>query len=105
MDTLQETATALQQEWGLTVPEILSEEEILKMLEARVVVLIDRGSESFFQLMYRLDISEKKLHGVMHEADVAMQIARLIYDRQVKKIETRKQYKADRANTDPALEW
>ena len=105
MDIIQETALALQNEWGITVPEVLSEETILKMLTDRVVVLMDKGSESFFQLMYRLDISEKKLHGVLHEADVAAQIARLIYDRQLQKISSRQQYKMPKTNTEPDLEW
>ena len=105
MDTLQETALNLKEEWGITVPEVISEEAILEMLARRVVVLIDNGAESFWQLMYRLDISEKRLHGVMHEADVAAQIARLIYDRQLQKIQSRQKYKSDVTDMDPDLRW
>ncbi len=105
MITIQETAEALQAEWGIEMPQLISEATILKMLADRVVFLIDQGTEQFFQLMYRLDISEKKLHGVMHEADFAEQIARLIYDRQLQKVITRHQYKSQDAGVDPDLKW
>ena len=105
MDIIRETATALREEWGIEVPQLISEAAILKMLADRVVVLIDQGSESFFQLMYRLDIPEKKLHGVLHEADFAEQIALLIYNRQLQKIESRSKYKTPNTDTDPDLRW
>ena len=102
---LQETAIAIKEEWGLDLPDQLSEEAIMKMLEARVVKLIEEGPETFIPMMYRLDISEKKLHGVLNENDVANKIARLIYDRQVQKMESRKKYSAQAANEDPDLKW
>ncbi len=102
---IQEAAIALQNEWGLQLPDIISEEEILKRLAQRVTVLIEQGPETFFQLMYRLDISEKKLNGVMHEEYVAENIARLIYDRQLQKIKTRELFKSMNEEVDPELKW
>ena len=86
---LSEAALALQQEWGLALPGTLSDEEILKLLAERVVKLTEKGAEQFYQLMYRLDISEKKLNSVLGDDDVAEKIARLIYDRQIQKIVSR----------------
>lgn len=102
---IEETAHALQHDWGIQLPEMLSEEAILKLLADRIVAILERGPEEFFQLMYRLDISEKKLRGVLHEADVADQIARLIYDRQLQKIESRHKNKMKQESDDPELAW
>ncbi len=102
----EQVGAALQKEWGLQLPDMISEEELLKRLAQRVTVLIEQGSETFFQLMYRLDISEKKLNGVMQEEDVAMSIARLIYERQLQKIESRKLFTSQAAEVeDPELKW
>ncbi len=105
MDTLQETAVALQQDWGLQLPDEISEATILQKLAERVVILIERGSESFFQLMYRLDISEKKLNAIIGQPDVAEKIARLIYDRQLQKIRSRALHKQNTKDVDPDLQW
>ena len=105
MDSIQQAALALQQEWGLRLAGTATEEEILQQLAERIAQLAEKGQESFFQLMYRLDISEKKLRGTMHQPDVAMQIARLIYDRQLQKIRSREYYKTHPLNEDPDLKW
>ena len=104
-NVLQETALALQQDWDLTLPDSLSEEAILKLLADRVVTILERGAETFFQLMYRLDISEKKLNAVLEDDDVAAKIARLIYDRQLQKIRSRHEYRMKQENEDPELKW
>lgn len=104
MDALHETAATLTQEWGLQADEIISRETILARLAERVAVLLDRGADSFYLLMYRIDISEKKLTSILNEPDVAMEIARLIYARQQQKIESRKLYKSERPE-DPDLTW
>lgn len=102
---LQQTAEALQQQWEIQLPDIVSEENILKQLIYRVIYYLEKGPEAFFQLMYRLDISEKKLNGVMNEPDVAEKIARLIYDRQLQKIQSRLATKKQTISEDPELAW
>ena len=104
-DTLLETAAALKQDWDLLLPDTLSEEAILKLLADRIVTVLERGPETFFQLMYRLDISEKKLNAILQDDDVASKIARLIYDRQLQKIRSRQVNKMTRENDDPELKW
>jgi hypothetical protein len=105
MDNVEnETALMLQQQWDLALPDHVSEEAILEQLARRVAHMLDGNPEDFFQLMYRLDISEKKLHGVMLEDDVAMHIARLIYDRQMQKIKSRHDNPAT-TDVDPELQW
>jgi len=102
---LQEAAIALGHDWDLRLPDTLSEEAILKLLADRIVTILERGPDTFFQLMYRLDISEKKLNTVMQEDDVAAKIARLIYDRQLQKIQSRIANRKKTESDDPELRW
>ena len=102
---LQEVALKLKDDWDLQIPDILSEEAILKLLADRVVLILERGPDTFFQLMYRLDISEKKLNAILDDEDVAGKIARLIYDRQLQKIKSRMENKPTNTETDPELKW
>ena len=105
MDTLKETAIALQENWGLEIPDIISEATILQKLAERVVQLIGNNSEEFFQLMYRLDISELKLNAALHGPDAPADIARLIYDRQIQKIYSREFFKTTQKDVDDDLKW
>jgi len=101
-----EIADILKRDWELSLPDIVSEEEILKRLAKRIEALVERGAENFFQLMYRLDISEKKLNEVIHGEDVANKIARLIYDRQLQKIKSRELFRNTKpAQDDADLSW
>ena len=102
---LQETALALKDDWDLQLPDTLSEEAILKLLADRIVTILERGPETFFQLMYRLDISEKKLNAVLQDDDVAAKIARLIYDRQLQKIQSRHEHRMESEGDDAELKW
>lgn len=104
-NVLQEAALALKQDWDLQLPDTLSEETILKLLADRIVKVLERGPETFFQLMYRLDISEKKLNAVLQDDDVAHKIARLIYDRQLQKIQSRLANRKTSESDDPELKW
>lgn len=97
-------SVALQQEWGISASENISKEHIIDMLALRLTQILDQGPERFYQLMYRLDISEKKLNAVLQEPDVAIQIAILIYDRQLQKVVSRQQHAKD-TDIDPELRW
>ena len=99
-DDLRETALELQQEWGIVAPTVLTEEELLQLLAARIADLTAKGPEQFYQLMYRLDIPEKKLQAEVGGADPAMGIAQLIYARQVQKIESRRKHREYLANSE-----
>ena len=103
--SLQQTAIALQQEWGLQIPDTLSEEEILRLLADKVVSILEKGPDTFYQLMYRIDISEKKLNAILGDENVAAKIARLIYDRQLQKIQSRLANRKTTESEDPDLRW
>ncbi len=105
MNIIQTTAQELQQQWALQLPENLSEEAILEKLTERVMQLVNEGPDAFFQLMYRLDIPEKKLMLVAGDVDAARKIARMIYDRQLQKVRSREYYRNNPLNDDPDLKW
>lgn len=101
-----EIAEILKRDWEISLPATVSEEEILNKLANRVAQLIESGPENFFQLMYRLDISEKKLNAVIGDEDVAGKIARLIYERQLQKIKSREYFRnANTMKDDEDLSW
>ncbi len=102
---LEETASALKGDWDIQLPETLYEDAILKVLADKVVLLLERGPETFFQAMYRLDISEKKLTAILNDEHVAHKIARLVYDRQLQKIQSRIDNKVKNESNDPDLAW
>jgi len=101
-----EIADILKRDWEISLSDTVSEEEILHQLAKRAAQLIESGPENFFQLMYRLDISEKKLNAVIRDEDVAGKIARLIYERQLQKIKSREYFRNANAMKDDAdLSW
>ena len=101
----QQVMEMLQADWGLLLPEIVSEETILEELEKRIMVLADKNPEAFFQLMYRLDVSEQKVKSVLFEQDAGMQIAKLVYKRQLQKIEARNMFRTAASDVDEDLKW
>lgn len=102
---LQETANALKGEWDLQLPDTLSEEAVLRLLADRIITIMARGAEVFYQLMYRLDVSEKKLNAVLQDNDVPLKVARLVYDRQLQKVKSRHEHRMKKENDDPELKW
>lgn len=96
--------SVLKNEWDIELPGIISEEVILAKLAERVVRLMEHGAETFFQLMYRLDIPEHRLWQVLHGGASPQEIARLIYDRQLQKIQSRLQNRGEQSQ-DPDLNW
>jgi hypothetical protein len=106
MDDIQTQAVAaLQQEWGLQLPATVTEEELLRLLADKLITIIEKGPKAFFQLMYRLDISERKLNATFGDKDVATKIARLVYERQLQKAASRKAHHSDPKSDDPDLAW
>lgn len=102
---LNEAAIAFQKEWGIVLPETVSEEAILQALEQAVLSQLQKGPETFFQLMYRLDISEQKVNAALQTDSAPAKIARLIYERQLQKIQSRMQHRANNEDNDAELKW
>jgi hypothetical protein len=81
--------------------------ELEALLAEKVNGMIQRDFGGLVQLLYRVDVSEPRLRGLLQENagdDAGMVIARLILERQWQKIETRRQYRRD-AEGDEAERW
>lgn len=90
----------------LDAEHLFTEAQIVDRLALRIAQLIAADPEGFFQLMYRLDVPEGKVHEALQTEDPAMAVARLVYLRQLQKVRTRQQFRpSPPAPGDDELEW
>ena len=100
----QQDMQALATTWDLNIPEGISEADIIALLTERVSYLLTRDMETFFQIMYRLDIAEGKLTQAFSSIDPPGNIAQLIWQRQLEKARSKKTYLPPTAEEDD-LKW
>jgi len=69
-------------------------DSLLRVIEQRVSELLAEDDRLLFSYLYRLDISEAHLKKVMrdHKADKILAISKLILDRQLLRLKTKKEY-------------
>jgi hypothetical protein len=85
--------------------EFISEEDILKELENRVIWAMHYNSGVFYQLMYKLDIDEKKLvHAMQSASNLPREIATIILSRQIQRLQDKTKYKPTKSD-DQELNW
>lgn len=95
---------ALIADWNIN-PEIsITQEQIMEALALRIAKLLSGTGESFFQMMYRLDIGETKLAQALADPDPPAAIALLIWHRQLQKIQSRARYSPPKTDEDE-LKW
>ena len=73
--------------------------EFLNAVAVRVAELMESNMELFFNHLYRMDIDERKVHYILNsdsEESVYILIAKIIIDRQKKRLETKRKYKQDK---------
>jgi hypothetical protein len=100
----KELQAELIRSFGLALPDLVSEEKIIAALTHRVDQLIAGNPDQLFSMLYRLDISERKIKAAMAgETEVTKKIAVLIYERQLEKIISRKNFKSPPPDDD--LAW
>ena len=76
--------------------ELVSLEEFKKYLTEKLKYLLDEKFDILVNILYRIDINEKKLSGLFSGKDrnsIPTALADLIIDRQLEKIRLRKLYK------------
>lgn len=79
----------------LSIPETeLSHATLLAKLTRVVSYLLEKDFSKLLQVLYRIDISEEKLKAALasNEGEPSEVIARMILDREMQKVETRKRY-------------
>ncbi|NIG52659.1 hypothetical protein [Chitinophaga sp. Cy-1792] len=95
---LQQTSAWAAQTFELRVPDSVSYEQLESLLAARLEILISEDFQQFIYLLYRIDVSEKKVTAIIQDATAAgvspyPAIAALIIHRQLEKIATRASFK------------
>ena len=75
------------------------DEEFVKVVAERVAELMESNMELFFNHLYRMDIDERKVHIVLNSdrgESAYVSIARIIIERQRKRLETKRKYKQNK---------
>jgi hypothetical protein len=99
---------ALNETFRITLPDNVPLEELTRKLAAHINQLINHDFEKLVALLYRVDVSEKKLRDLLHHHDgenAASLIASLIIERQLQKIKTRQQYRSRDDDIDENERW
>lgn len=94
----QELADLLQKDAGLILSLQKSMEAIRTALADHVNQLINTDFDRLVSLLYRIDVPEKKMRYLLEQQqgeNAPLLIADLIIERQLQKIESRKQFKND----------
>lgn len=104
---LTELLRSFKDRFQLEIEGLVSEQEILLMLEKRLGQILERNPEEFFQLLYRIDIPERQLQGVLNDPNALQALARMVYDRQLEKARSRLKYKeaSTPRDVDEDLAW
>lgn len=101
-----EILKGLQKDFDLMIPETFSREIILEKLKLKISEMLQGNAEVFFQILYRLDISEQKTNTALMDHEHAVDfLAELIYDRQLKKAISRAENKPQNLPVDEDLKW
>src|SRR4051812_15318553 len=102
----------LQQEIINSVGEFLLPENtnaiFKEKLAAYINDVIDHDFEKLIQLLYRLDVHEQKLKKIIASSpasDAGLLIADMIIERQLQKIQSRKQFKQEGNNIPENEKW
>ena len=100
-DTIQETALALRNQFGMAAVDLLPGDEqqrfeaLKKLLAKRLAEMIDHEFDNFVNALYRIDIDEAKVKKVLAKqpfSHALEEVAEMIIKRQIQKVITRKQY-------------
>lgn len=102
MENIEELQQKVLDEWDINpsfLPAVSNDEErfaaLRNILMRRIEELAEKDMEKLLFILYRIDVSEKKLYAVMRETPpdaFSTTIANLIIERQLQKIKTRQQF-------------
>lgn len=103
-----ELITQINKELALALPEKISLDEVQIQLAAYINTLIQLHFEQLVNLLYRIDVSEKKIKSLLQNypsENAGNIIAALIIERQVEKIKTRQQFNQRDNNFNKEEKW
>jgi hypothetical protein len=105
------TTGLVKKDFDITAAEefFISEEALEKALSERLLFMIEHELEQLFAILYRLDVSEQKVHAALkmeNEIPGAVAVARLIISRQKEKAITRMEYSQEETDfEDDVTAW
>ena len=92
----QELITTINKDLSIELPETIDMNVLQERLKEYCNHLIKTNFEKMVGILYRIDVNETKLKQVLNQSpdeDTGEIIAHLIIERQLEKINTRKQFK------------
>lgn len=96
MEESKELSEAISSRFEISIKENYTLDDLKKALAVRILSLLDSNVERLLSMLYRVDLSQKKLDEIFRnesKEEIADQIAEAVVDRQLQKIQTRKYYK------------
>ena len=97
IEQFEEIKSIINTQFSDQVPKAKLDSDFLNIVAERVAELMETNMELFFNHLYRMDIDERKIHLILQDPEesesVYLSIARVIIDRQKKRIETKRKYK------------
>ena len=96
MDETKELNQAISSRFEMAVSESLAFDDMKHALYTRIRDLLDKNLERLLSMLYRVDLSQKKLDEIFENGSkdkIAMNIAEAVIERQLQKIKTREFYK------------
>ncbi len=68
-------------------------DKLVQWLAEEIQALLDHDFEKLLNMLYRIDVSERKAGEALSSDDPALSIAKLVIERELQKVETRMKYK------------
>jgi hypothetical protein len=94
----QELVQHINQSLGIALQETANLNELQEKLTVHINHLINTDFDKLVYYLYRIDVNEQKMRSLLTQTageNAASTIAALIIERQLQKIESRNQHKAD----------
>jgi uncharacterized protein YwgA len=107
-DPNQDIIPLLNKEMSLQLPVQITMEELEQELTNHINHLINTDFEKLIYYLYRIDVNETKMKKLLQQEEgvnAAQLIARLIIDRQLQKIKSRAEHRADAVDNEDAERW
>ncbi|WP_336515125.1 hypothetical protein [Pollutibacter soli] len=98
----------IRADWKIELKKSATEEDLLNALAFEINRMIQTDFSRLIQLLYRIDISEKKLKELLHknkQSDAGKIIAHMIIERQKEKIRYRNEHPPGKEDSSGEERW
>lgn len=91
----REVYSIISSNFDLASGNIVSIEEIHRVLTERIHELLEKNLEKLISILYRIDVGQKKTDEIFNnpsKEEIASLLATAVIDRQLEKVKTRRKY-------------